>query len=177
VTPPEDGEACSSIHAGSASDAMSNTNTPAAGAGTARHGARGSRRWRAVIWVTSLLTFPVLERTGLAARACGPSFLRVSSRRASRVVLAYRSRKRRSASPASSVMSWAIRRMAPTRVSSSAQPWRTGSGGGVGRCSWVSSWLRKWGPRDRSERELRAVPLVYVGSSLTNYLPLKKSAW
>jgi hypothetical protein len=43
-----------------------------------------------------------------------------------------------------------------------------GSGGGVGRCSCVSSWLRKWGPRDRSERELRAVPLVYVGSSLTN---------
>jgi hypothetical protein len=28
MTPPEDGEPCSSIQAGSASDAMSNTNTP-----------------------------------------------------------------------------------------------------------------------------------------------------
>jgi len=82
---------------------------------------------------------------------------------------------RRSASPASKVTSWAIRRIAPTSASRSAQPWRTGSGGGVGRCSWVSSWLRRWGSRDRSEREPRAVPLVYVGSSFTNYFDLKKS--
>jgi hypothetical protein len=130
------------------------------------------------------MTSPRSRPIGLVAVAQRAAVTAVIDRRACRswswscgapfVVIAERVAIRASASAGGRVRSWASRRIAPTRVSSSAQPWRPGSDDGK---VWDTVVLLSWQVSGRGPRVVfqhPRGPLVDLGQSAESPQDVRK---